>query len=149
MLVRSSNPWLQRRGDRVWQRRMKKRGDRTPSPRHPVNHLLIHPSFLNTIFMAPKTPLPMPPATADLATTWAFIEDVVDRMMTDTASVPYAMYMNLYAVSFNYCTTSKMHSPTSSKQSVAGRCLSLFIFRPPFANTPCSWCRPDGLRFVQ
>jgi hypothetical protein len=100
--------------------------------------------------MAAITQFPMPPATADLATTWSFLEEGVDHIMTKLhTGVSYTKYMNLYTVSYNYCTSSKMHSTTSSEQSVAGRCLSLFTSRPPFANTPYSWCQLDGLRFVQ
>ena len=109
-----------------------------------------HPSFLNTSFMAAITQFPMPPATADLATTWAFLEEGVDHIMTKLhTGVSYTKYMNLYTVSYNYCTSSKMHSTTSSEQSVAGRCLSHSTSRPPFADLSCSWCQPDGLRFVQ
>ncbi len=109
-----------------------------------------HPSFLNTFFMAAITQFPMPPATADLPTTWTFLEEGVDHIMTKLhTGVSYTKYMNLYTVSYNYCTSSKMHSTTSSEQSVAGRCLSLFTSRPPFANICRSWCQSDGLRFVQ
>ena len=76
--------------------------------------------------MAAVTQFPMPPATADLATTWAFLEEGVDHIMTKLhTGVSYTKYMNLYTVSYNYCTSSKMHSTASSEQSVAGRCLSL------------------------
>ncbi|KAH9999607.1 Cullin-domain-containing protein [Russula compacta] len=72
--------------------------------------------------MAAVNPYPMPPATADLATTWAFLEEGVDHIMTKLhTGVSYTKYMNLYTVSYNYCTSSKMHSTTSSEQSAAGR----------------------------
>ncbi|KAF8490800.1 Cullin-domain-containing protein [Russula emetica] len=72
--------------------------------------------------MAAITQFPMPPATADLATTWAFLEEGVDHIMTKLhTGVSYTKYMNLYTVSYNYCTSSKMHSTTTSEQSVAGR----------------------------
>jgi hypothetical protein len=123
---------------------------RSSCDRPPLPLFLFHPSFLNTFFMAAITQFPMPPATADLATTWAFLEEGVDHIMTKLhTGVSYTKYMNLYTVSYNYCTSSKMHSTTSSEQSVAGRCLSLFTSRPPFADIPCSWCQPDGFRFIQ
>ncbi|KAI0771155.1 Cullin-domain-containing protein [Trametes elegans] len=53
---------------------------------------------------------PMPPANADLATTWAFLEEGVDHIMTKLQTgVSYSKYMSLYTVSYNYCTSSKMH----------------------------------------
>jgi len=92
--------------------------------------------------MAAITQFPMPPATADLATTWAFLEEGVDHIMTKLhTGVSYTKYMNLYTVSYNYCTSSKMHSTTSSEQSVAGRCISfslparlLLTYAPAGAN---------------
>jgi cullin 1 len=67
----------------------------------------------------------MPPQTADLATTWAFLEEGVDHIMTKLQTgVSYSKYMSLYTVAYNYCTSSKMPSNTS-EPSVAGRCLSL------------------------
>jgi len=56
------------------------------------------------------TVYPMPPANADLATTWAFLEEGVDHIMTKLQTgVSYSKYMALYTVSYNYCTSSKMH----------------------------------------
>lgn len=53
---------------------------------------------------------PMPPANADLATTWAYLEEGVDHIMTKLQTgVSYSKYMSLYTVSYNYCTSSKMH----------------------------------------
>ncbi|KAG2070418.1 Cullin-domain-containing protein [Suillus decipiens] len=57
---------------------------------------------------------PMPPATADLATTWAFLEEGVDHIMTKLQTgVSYSKYMSLYTVAYNYCTSSRMHSTTA------------------------------------
>jgi hypothetical protein len=99
--------------------------------------LLLFPiniSFLMAV-VNPYYNLPQPPpATADLATTWAFLEEGIDRIMTTNLS--YAEYMNLNVVSYNYCTSSKMHSTSSSEQSVAGRCLSLLISRLHHADIP-------------
>ncbi|KAI0712567.1 Cullin-domain-containing protein [Earliella scabrosa] len=52
----------------------------------------------------------MPPPNADLATTWAYLEEGVDHIMTKLQTgVSYSKYMSLYTVSYNYCTSSKMH----------------------------------------
>jgi len=52
----------------------------------------------------------MPPANADLQTTWAYLEEGVDHIMTKLQTgVSYSKYMSLYTVSYNYCTSSKMH----------------------------------------
>lgn len=57
-----------------------------------------------------STPPVMPPANADLATTWAYLEEGVDHIMTKLQTgVSYSKYMSLYTVSYNYCTSSKMH----------------------------------------
>ncbi|KAF8582805.1 Cullin-domain-containing protein [Ramaria rubella] len=58
----------------------------------------------------PAGETPMPPANSDLATTWAFLEDGVDHIMTKLhTGVSYSKYMSLYTVSYNYCTSSRMH----------------------------------------
>ncbi|KAL4250768.1 cullin family protein [Abortiporus biennis] len=52
----------------------------------------------------------MPPPGADLATTWAYLEEGVDHIMTKLQTgVSYSKYMSLYTVAYNYCTSSKMH----------------------------------------
>lgn len=73
-----------------------------------------------------STPLqsyPMPPASADLATTWAFLEEGVDHIMTKLQTgVSYSKYMSLYTVAYNYCTSSKMPNSTgASDLSTPGR----------------------------
>jgi hypothetical protein len=94
-----------------------------PPPPVSLLHFPLNTSFL----MAAVAQYPMPPPTADLATTWAFLEEGVDHIMTKLhTGVSYTKYMNLYTVSYNYCTSSKMHSASASEQSVAGRCLSFF-----------------------
>ncbi|KAF7422815.1 hypothetical protein PC9H_010974 [Pleurotus ostreatus] len=56
----------------------------------------------------------MPPASADLATTWAFLEEGVDHIMTKLQTgVSYSKYMSLYTVAYNYCTSSKMSGASS------------------------------------
>ena len=47
----------------------------------------------------------MPPPNADLATTWKYLEEGVDHIMTKLQTgVSYSKYMSLYTVSYNYCT---------------------------------------------
>jgi cullin 1 len=95
--------------------------------------------------MATTSPYPMPLPTADLATTWAFLEEGVDHIMTrPQTGVSHAKYMSLYTVVYNYCTTSKMPS-SSGEESAARRCPLLFIVLWPMANIPFSWCQSDGL----
>ncbi|OAX36664.1 Cullin-domain-containing protein, partial [Rhizopogon vinicolor AM-OR11-026] len=64
----------------------------------------------------------MPPASADLATTWAFLEEGVDHIMTKLQTgVSYSKYMSLYTVAYNYCTSSRMHSTTGDGVSSGNR----------------------------
>jgi cullin 1 len=64
---------------------------------------------------------PMPPANADLATTWAFLEEGVDHIMTKLhTGVSYSKYMSLYTVSYNYCTSSRMQT-SAADGGMAGR----------------------------
>ena len=52
----------------------------------------------------------MPPPNADLETTWRFLEEGVDHIMVKLhEGVSYSKYMSLYTVSYNYCTSSRMH----------------------------------------
>ncbi|PBK82193.1 Cullin repeat-containing protein [Armillaria gallica] len=52
---------------------------------------------------------PIPPANADLITTWAFLEEgVLDHIMTKLQTgVSYSKYMSLYTVAYNYCAPPK------------------------------------------
>lgn len=64
--------------------------------------------------MASSSNPPMPPQNADLPTTWAYLEEGVDHIMTKLQTgVSYSKYMSLYTVSYNYCTSSKMHNSES------------------------------------
>ena len=66
----------------------------------------------------------MPPSTADLATTWAFLEEGVDHIMTKLQTgVSYSKYMSLYTVAYNYCTSSRMHG-TSEAVGTGSRSMS-------------------------
>lgn len=57
----------------------------------------------------------MPPASADLAKTWEFLEEGVDHIMTKLQTgVSYSKYMSLYTVAYNYCTSSKMHGTSDT-----------------------------------
>jgi cullin 1 len=67
----------------------------------------------------------MPAANADLATTWAFLEEGVDHIMTKLQTgVSYTKYMSLYTVAYNYCTSSKMPTSASQDMGAPGRCAS-------------------------
>lgn len=58
---------------------------------------------------------PMPPSNADLTTTWRYLEEGVDHIMTKLQTgVSYSKYMSLYTVAYNYCTSSKMHGSGES-----------------------------------
>lgn len=64
----------------------------------------------------------MPPPNADLATTWAYLEEGVDHIMTKLQTgVSYSKYMSLYTVSYNYCTSSKMHNTSGDSSSLGQR----------------------------
>jgi cullin 1 len=69
----------------------------------------------------------LPPAAADLATTWAFLEEGIDRIMGNNFS--YTELMSLYGVCYNYCTSSKPHRTSSSERPEAERGLSLLNSR--------------------
>lgn len=90
--------------------------------------LLGSPLHTTTIMAAPSSstpsnsPHPMPPASADLATTWAFLEEGVDHIMTKLQTgVSYSKYMSLYTVAYNYCTSSRMHGAPDSAVSAGNR----------------------------
>jgi hypothetical protein len=93
----------------------------------------------------------MPPATADLATTWAFLEEGVDHIMTKLQTgVSYSKYMSLYTVAYNYCTSSKMHA--TSDHGPGGnrsKCIKASsLRRQRITAHRTSWREPDGLGFV-
>lgn len=56
---------------------------------------------------------PMPPANADIATAWAFLEEGIDHIMTQRdTDLSYEKFWALYTVQYNYCTSS--HSSTGN-----------------------------------
>jgi hypothetical protein len=66
----------------------------------------------------------MPPSTADLATTWAFLEDGINHIMATRnpqADVPYPKYMSLYTVVYNYCTSSRFNGTSSGAIGTGNR----------------------------
>ncbi|GJJ13280.1 hypothetical protein Clacol_007531 [Clathrus columnatus] len=68
------------------------------------------------------TDLRMPPANSDLATTWAFLEEGVDHILTKLhTGVSYSKYMSLYTVAYNYCTSSRMHGQPDQQAGSGGR----------------------------
>ncbi|KAF8917037.1 Cullin-domain-containing protein [Mucidula mucida] len=65
---------------------------------------------------------PIPPANADLATTWAFLEEGVDHIMTKLQTgVSYSKYMALYTVAYNYCVSPKSNTSSEFGSLGAGR----------------------------
>lgn len=59
----------------------------------------------------------MPPASADLATTWAFLEKGFNHIMTKPteAGISKTKLMGLYTVAEYYCTSSRrMHDAADS-----------------------------------
>ena len=91
-------------------------------------------------------PVP-PPPNADLATTWAFVEDELDHIMTKSqgGNLSYPKYMATYAVIYNYCTSSKMHGEGETL-GMAGRSEFPLIYAP---TTHLSVSRPATLPFDQ
>ncbi|KAF8798755.1 Cullin-domain-containing protein [Phlegmacium glaucopus] len=64
----------------------------------------------------------MPSASADLITTWAFLQEGVDHIMTKLQTgVSYSKYMALYTVAYNYCTSSKMHASATESIGIGNR----------------------------
>ncbi|KIY70348.1 ubiquitin-protein ligase [Cylindrobasidium torrendii FP15055 ss-10] len=58
----------------------------------------------------------VPPRTADLNETWAFLSPGVDHIMTNLeAGLTFPNYTNLYTAVYNYCTSTKMTGMGSSK----------------------------------
>jgi cullin 1 len=52
----------------------------------------------------------MPPKTADLDETWAFLNAGVDHIMNHMErGLAFAGYTSLYTTVYNYCTSTKMH----------------------------------------
>lgn len=72
----------------------------------------------------------MPHANADLATTWAFLEEGISHIITrPRTGVSYPKYMALSTVIYNYCTSSN-----APREGVARRSkfFSLRICHIPF-----------------
>ncbi|OAX44271.1 hypothetical protein K503DRAFT_706539 [Rhizopogon vinicolor AM-OR11-026] len=60
----------------------------------------------------------MPPATADLATAWAFLEGGMDHIMTRLhTGLSYYDYNGLYTVVYNYCTSSRRRNTAGGARS--------------------------------
>ncbi|GAA5868774.1 hypothetical protein JCM8547_005374 [Rhodosporidiobolus lusitaniae] len=59
----------------------------------------------------PRRTLRCPTRGANLTATWNFLQEGVDHIMTRLSEgMSYTKYMNLYTVSYNYCTSSRMNS---------------------------------------
>lgn len=123
---------------------------------------LSYPSCTNLMSTATNEPR-MPPANSDLATTWAFLEEGVDHILTKLhTGVSYSKYMSLYTVAYNYCTSSRMHGQPDQQPGAGGR--SSYLIFPLATRTGDvqfnltdfilstvynSWREFDGLRLVQ
>ncbi|KAJ7681877.1 ubiquitin-protein ligase [Mycena polygramma] len=72
---------------------------------------------------AAATPAPfsqMPPKTADLDETWAFLTAGVDHIMTKLETgLSFAGYTSLYTTVYNYCTSTKMHGKLEGNRTGA------------------------------
>jgi hypothetical protein len=104
----------------------------------------------------PTANVSLPPPTADLATTWSFLEEGVDHIMTKLQTgVSYSKYMSLYTVAYNYCTSSKMHGSATDPAAMANRStFSPSLPQPPVVTGPATPPNPsgresDGLGFIQ
>ena len=60
----------------------------------------------------------MPPKTADLDETWAFLNAGVDHIMNHLEQgLSFAGYTALYTTVYNYCTSTKMHGRLDGNRS--------------------------------
>ena len=88
---------------------------------------------------------PMPPANADLATAWAYLEEGVDQIMAKPeAGVPYARYMSLCTVSYNCSTRSSKTHGTGDQGGGMGRILICAL--PLVAQSMTAGANPMILR---
>ncbi|KIY44800.1 Cullin-domain-containing protein [Fistulina hepatica ATCC 64428] len=63
----------------------------------------------------------MPDQNSDLPTTWNYLQEGVDHIMTKLhTGVSYTKYMSLYTVAYNYCTSSKMTTPGAGVGNTGG-----------------------------
>ena len=115
-----------------------------------------HPPLMSSMASSSSSSAPstMPAPTADLATTWKYLEEGVDHIMTKLQTgVSYSKYMSLYTVSYNYCTSSKMHntgdSSTLGQRSKSCTATSLTRELLNHLLSPLSGCESDGIGFVQ
>lgn len=108
-------------------------------------------SCLLTIIMAPpapKTPYStMPPKTADLEETWAFLNTGVDHIMTrlDTG-LSFPDYTNLYSTVYNFCTSTKMHGKMDGNRSKRHK--FVLISYSAELRSQISWSQPCGRGFI-
>ncbi|KAG6376950.1 Cullin repeat-like-containing domain protein [Boletus reticuloceps] len=72
-------------------------------------------------FAPSNSPRRMPPASADSAIVWAFLEEGMDDIMANVQTIQYPSYMNLYTVVYNYCTSSRMHGALDSAVGAGNR----------------------------
>ncbi len=115
---------------------------------------------------SPNPNPPIPPANADLITTWAFLEEGVDHIMTKLQTgVSYSkVSSDLGSISsidsqvYSICRYTRSHTTTARRQRRGRKAWVLARLpevRMPFPanravlNPLISWGKSDGVRFVQ
>lgn len=70
----------------------------------------------------------MPPKTADLDETWAFLNAGVDHIMNHLErGLAFAGYTSLYTTVYNYCTSTKMHGRLDGNRCMCSFCWLFFM----------------------
>lgn len=60
----------------------------------------------------------MPPRTADLEETWAYLNNGVEHIMTNfELGLSFKGYTSLYSTVYNYCTSTKMQGKMDGNRS--------------------------------
>lgn len=108
--------------------------------------------------MSANSPFPMPPATADLATTWTFLEEGLDHIMTKLQTgVSYSKVLTCLFKSFDLLKSISsicLYTPWRTTTVLRPRCMDqrtsvwaigvrqTFSISYPciFITSMCSWC---------
>jgi hypothetical protein len=78
----------------------------------------------------------MPPANADLETTWAYLEEGVDHIMTRPHDgISSVLYMSLFTVAYNYCVSSRIYRNLDSVVALGVHSESFSNLRATFVWT--------------
>lgn len=91
---------------------------------NPILLLFPQPFFSSTTTMASSASTTdidfanMPPRTADLEETWAYLSRGVEHIMTNfELGLSFKGYTSLYSTVYNYCTSTKMHGKLDGNRS--------------------------------